>query len=93
MGEGFPLWSTVSMAAEGRKPLRDWISLSVSLCFYAPRFCVSPFLKFPEILTIEGDIKLLFVISSGLPTIKDHEHVTDLQMLSLLPSNALSKMT
>ncbi|KAI5000756.1 hypothetical protein ZWY2020_010715, partial [Hordeum vulgare] len=38
-----------------------------------------------RMVTIEGDIKLLFVISSGLPTIKDYEHVTDLQMLSLLP--------
>ena len=31
MGEGFPLWSLASMAAEGQEPLRDWISLS--LCF------------------------------------------------------------
>ena len=31
MGEGFPLWSLVSMAWEGRGPLRDWICLSVSL--------------------------------------------------------------
>ena len=27
MGEGFPLWSMASMAAEGQEPLRDWISL------------------------------------------------------------------
>ena len=33
MGEGFPLWSLASMAWEGREPLRDWICLSVSLCF------------------------------------------------------------
>ena len=33
MGEGFPLWSMASMAAEGGEPLRDWICLSVSLCF------------------------------------------------------------
>ena len=31
MGEGFPLWSLVSMAWEGREPLRDWICLSVFL--------------------------------------------------------------
>ena len=49
MGEGFPLWSLASMAAEGREPLRDWISLSVSFCFYAPDSAISPFLKFPEI--------------------------------------------
>ncbi|KAI5013705.1 hypothetical protein ZWY2020_040591 [Hordeum vulgare] len=40
--------------------------------------------------TIEGDIKLLFVISSGLPTIKDHEHVTDLEMLSLRCSRRIN---
>ena len=31
MGEGFPLWSLVSMAWEGREPLRDWICLSLFL--------------------------------------------------------------
>src|SRR4051812_35531049 len=31
MGERLPLWSMASMAAEGREPLRDWISLSLSL--------------------------------------------------------------
>ena len=39
MGEGFPLWSMVSMAWEGREPLRDWICLSVSLCFCVLVFC------------------------------------------------------
>ena len=49
MGEGFPLWSLASMAWEGREPLRDWICLSVSLCFCAPDSGLSPFLIFPEI--------------------------------------------
>ena len=49
MGEGFPLWSLVSMAWEGREPLRDWIFLSVSLYFCALRSDLSPFLIFPEI--------------------------------------------
>src|SRR3954463_16494668 len=46
MGEGFPLWSMSSMAAEGREPLRGWISLSVSAL---PDSALSLFLKFPEI--------------------------------------------
>ena len=50
MGEGFPLWSLVSMAWEGREPLRDSICLSVSLYFYVPDSSLSPFLIFPEIL-------------------------------------------
>ena len=37
------------MAAEGREPLRDWICLSVSLCFCILDSALSPFLKFPEI--------------------------------------------
>ena len=49
MGEGFPLWYMVSMAWEGREPLRDWIFLSVSLCFCVSDSALSPFLKFPEI--------------------------------------------
>ena len=49
MGEWFPLWSLVSMAWEGREPLRDWICLSVSLCFRVPDSGLSPFLIFPEI--------------------------------------------
>ena len=32
-GRRVPLWSLVSMAWEGRETLRDWIFLSVSLCF------------------------------------------------------------
>ena len=39
----------VSMAWEGRQPLRDWICLSVSLCFCALDSALSPFLKFLEI--------------------------------------------
>src|SRR4051812_13511349 len=50
MGEGFSLWSLASMAWEGREPLRDWICLSVSLCFCIPDSGLSPFLIFPEIL-------------------------------------------
>jgi hypothetical protein len=38
-----------SMAAEGREPLRDWISLSVSLLFRVPVSGRKPFLIFPEI--------------------------------------------
>ena len=49
MGEGFPLWSMVSMAWEGQEPLRDWICLSVSLCFCVHDSALSPFLIFPEI--------------------------------------------
>ena len=64
MGEGFPLWSMVSMAAEGREPLRDWISLFVSFCFCAPIFCVSPFLKFPEIRNSDW-AEILTRFSSG----------------------------
>ena len=52
MGEGFPLWSLAPMAWEGREPLRDWICLSVSLCFCVPRFC--PF----TVSFISGDPKL-----------------------------------
>ena len=39
MGDGFPLWSLASMAWEGREPLRDWICLSVSLCFRVLSSC------------------------------------------------------
>src|SRR4051812_31828468 len=39
----------VSMAWEGREPLRDWIYLSVSLCFCVLFSGPSPFLKYPEI--------------------------------------------
>ena len=46
MGEGFPLWSSASMAWEGREPLRDWIYLSVST-FFDPS--PSPFLLYLEI--------------------------------------------
>ena len=46
MGEGFPLWSLVSMAWEGREPLRDWICLSVSA--FSPG-SVSPFRVYMEI--------------------------------------------
>ena len=49
MGEGFPLWSLASLPWEGREPLRDWICLSVSLCFCVPDSALSPFLIFPEI--------------------------------------------
>ena len=49
MGEGFPLWSMVFMVWSGREPLRDWICLSVSLCFCHPDSALSPFLIFPEI--------------------------------------------
>ena len=49
MEEGFRLWSMVSMAREGREPLRDWICLSVSLCFCVSDSALSPFLIFPEI--------------------------------------------
>ena len=38
-GRRVPLWSMASMAWEGREPLRDWIYLSVSLCFCALGFC------------------------------------------------------
>ena len=36
-----PRWEKglAPMAWEGREPLRDWICLSVSLCFCVPRFC------------------------------------------------------
>src|SRR5215216_461159 len=49
MGGEFPLWSMASMVAEGRDPLRDWISLSVLFCFAFPRSGPSPFLIFSEI--------------------------------------------
>ena len=49
MGEGFPLWSLASMAWEGREPLRDWICLSISLCFCVCSAALSPFLLYPEI--------------------------------------------
>ena len=49
MGEGFPLWSLASMAWEGREPLRDWICLSISLCFCSLDSALSPFLIYPEI--------------------------------------------
>ena len=38
-----------SMAAEGREPLQDWISLSVLFCFAFPGSGQKPFLIFPEI--------------------------------------------
>lgn len=34
---------------------------------------------------IEGDIKLLSVLASGLPTTEDFEHVTDLETLKAPP--------
>ena len=46
--ESSPLWSMASMAAKGREPLRDWISLSVLFCFAFPRSGPSSFLKFTE---------------------------------------------
>ena len=49
MGEGFPLWSLASMAWEGREPLRDWIRLSVSLCFCVLSAALSPFRIYMEI--------------------------------------------
>src|SRR4051812_11166410 len=49
MGEGFPLWSLASMAWEGREPLRDWIYLSVSLCFCVFSAALSPFRIYMEI--------------------------------------------
>ena len=49
MGEVFPLWSRVSMAGEGREPLRDWICLSVSLCFCVLSAALSPFRIYMEI--------------------------------------------
>ena len=49
MGKGFPLWSLAPMAWEGREPLRDWIYLSVSLCFCVLFAALSPFLLYPEI--------------------------------------------
>ena len=48
-GRRVPLWSMASMAAEGREPLRDWISLSVLFCFAFPRSSRTPFLIFSEI--------------------------------------------
>jgi hypothetical protein len=36
-------------------------------------------------VTIEGDIKLLFVTASGLPTIEEFEHVTGLEILKAPP--------
>ena len=47
--ESSPLWSMVSMAAEGREPLQDWISLSVLFCFTFTRSGRKPFLIFSEI--------------------------------------------
>ena len=49
MGEGFPSWSMASMAWEGREPLRDWICLSVSLCFCVLSAAISPFRIYMEI--------------------------------------------
>ena len=49
-GRRVPLWSLASMAAEGREPLRDWISLSLFPSVSAlPDSALSPFLKFSEI--------------------------------------------
>mgnify|MGYP005830575283 CR=1 FL=1 len=49
MGEGFPLWSMASMAAEGQEPFRYWICLSVSLCLCVSDSGLSPFLISPKI--------------------------------------------
>src|SRR3954466_13708208 len=49
MGEGFTFWSLDPMAWEGGEPPRDWIYLSVSLCFCVLFSGPSPFLKYPEI--------------------------------------------
>ena len=38
-GRRVSLWSLAPMAWEGREPLRDWIYLSVSLCFCVLGFC------------------------------------------------------
>ena len=45
MGEGFPLWSLDSIAAEGREPLQDWISLSLCFLLFLPSQ-VLPFHRF-----------------------------------------------
>ena len=49
MGEGFPLWSLAPMVWEGREPLRDWICLSVSLCFCVLAAALSSFRIYMEI--------------------------------------------
>ena len=49
MGGEFPLWSMSSMAAEGREPLQDWISLSVPFYFALSRSGRKSFLIFQEI--------------------------------------------
>jgi hypothetical protein len=49
MGGKFPLWSMAAMAPGGEEPLRDWISLSVSLLFHAPVSGRKPFLLYLEI--------------------------------------------
>ena len=52
MGEGFPLCFLVSMAWEGREPLRDWIYLSVSAFSDSTP---SPFLLYLEIRNSDWD--------------------------------------
>ena len=69
MGEGFPLWSMVSMAWEGREPLWDWIYLSVSAFPVFPDSTPSPFLLYPEIRNsdwIETFAKIIFLKISFL---------------------------
>ena len=49
MGEGFPLWSTASMAREGESPSEiGYVSLSLSVSAFSD-FVLSPFLIYPEI--------------------------------------------
>ena len=64
----FPLWSMVFMAAEGREPLWDWISLSVLFYLALPRSGRKPFLIFREIRNFDcADILTRFFSRYKLP--------------------------
>ncbi|KAI4980547.1 hypothetical protein ZWY2020_021032, partial [Hordeum vulgare] len=60
-----------------RKWLCSTATVSISLCLRTKN--LEP--GFVGELRIEGDIKLLSVLASGLATREDFEHVTDLEIL------------
>ena len=55
------------------------------MLFRSPRFYQDLEPGFVGEVRIEGDIKLLSVLASGLATTEDFEHVTDLEILKAPP--------
>ncbi|KAF7061704.1 hypothetical protein CFC21_068375 [Triticum aestivum] len=77
------IWKTV-VAWWTKVTNRSWLQSYIQICHF---LCIREDLEpwFVGEVTIEGDIKLLFVIASGLPTTEDFEHVTYLEILKAPP--------